>query len=90
MGAVGEMVDYVFGDGEEEELLDFQEKSFGRENHDKVVVQVVDQEWTRTLRARNIPSFSVEYPGPTNNLHVNLTELNFLNFFSWMKFMKFW
>ena len=47
------------------------------EIHDKVAAQVVDQEWTKTLTATNIPPFSVENPGPTNILNENQTELNF-------------
>ena len=47
------------------------------EIHDEVAAQVVNQEWTRTLKASNIPPFSVENPGPTNILDENQTELNF-------------
>ena len=48
-----------------------------KEIHNEVAAQVVDQEWTRTLTATNIPPFSVENPGPTNILDENQTELNF-------------
>ena len=47
------------------------------EIHDEVAVQVVDQEWTRTLTAMNIPPFLVENPGPTSTLDKNQTERNF-------------
>ena len=48
-----------------------------KEIHEEVAAQVVDQKWTRTLTATNIPPFSVENPGPTNILDKNQTELNF-------------
>ena len=46
------------------------------------LLQAVDQEWTRTFTAANIPPFSLENPGPTNILNENQTELSFFNFFS--------
>ena len=48
-----------------------------KEIHDEVAVQVVDQEWARTLTATNITPFSMENHGPTNVLDENQTELNF-------------
>ena len=53
---------------------------------DEIAVQVVDQEWTRTLKATNIPPFSVVTLGLTNILNENYTELNFCE----LLFTKFW
>ena len=43
---------------------------------DEIAVQVVDQEWTRTLKETNIPLFSVVTLGLANILNENHTELN--------------
>ena len=56
---------------------DDEEDETGGKIHNEVAAQVVDQEWTRTLTAMNIPPFSVKNPGPTNILNENQTELNF-------------
>ena len=48
-----------------------------REIRDEIAAQVVDREWTRTLKATNIPTFSVVNLGLTNTLNENHTELNF-------------
>ena len=89
MAANRELVDDIFRDSDEEELgihsdLEVEEydedddlDDTAEEIHDEVAAQVVDQEWTRTLTATNIPPFSVETPGPTNILDENQTELNF-------------
>ena len=57
-----------------------------REIRDEIAAQVVDREWTRTLKATNIPPFSVVNLGLTNTLNENHTELNFFE----LPFMKFW
>ena len=57
-----------------------------REIHDEIAVQVVDREWTRTLKATNILPFSVVNLGLTNTPNENHTELNFFE----LPFTKFW
>ena len=59
---------------------DDDEDETGREIHDEIAVQVVDQEWTRSLTATNITPFSVE--NSPNIFSENQTELIF--------FTKFW
>ena len=53
---------------------------------DEIAAQVVDREWTRTLKATNIPPFSVVNLGLTDTLNENQTELNFFE----LPFTKFW
>ena len=53
---------------------------------DEIAVQVVDQEWTRTLKETNIPLFSVVTLGLANILNENHTELNFFE----LLFTKSW
>ena len=57
-----------------------------REIHDDIAAQVVDREWTRTLKATNILPFSVVNLRLTNTLNENHIELNFLK----LPFIKFW
>ena len=62
------------------------EDETGREIHGKIAVQVVNQEWTRTFTAANMPPYSVKNHGPTNILNENQTELNLFE----LLFTKFW
>ena len=55
-------------------MWDFQESSLASMHSD---LEVVDQEWTRTLKVTNILPFSVVTLGLTNILNENHTELNF-------------
>ena len=55
---------------------------------DEIAMQVVNQAWTRTLKAMNISPFSVVNLGLTNILNENHTEYRVELFV--LLFTKFW